>query len=473
MALSIGENNRIRIISEINRLGATSALSYGASGDGTTDDTAALTTALASGNSIDLPTGYRFKITSGLSITTNFQRFGGEGVLVPVGSFDAVTVGSAASGVELDLTVSAASQTGGCAININNANRTIVHKLYMPDGGYNAINVQKANFTEINWLYTPALAGSYCIRWYGDASNRSDILILKSGVCSFSTVGTARGIDWDGNCHSLTIFHFGIVGAPGGNRPLYGLHIRNTSGATAPAIGRLFDLEVDYPDSDCIRVDAGQDYDFVGGYYQGSAAGSGVRIASGLVADSIRIMGGKATGNNQYGVNTATSVIVSDLYTASNSVGNFTGYSHSLSPTLASQDDNSAYALIAGRYSSGFGGAALNTTTSCTFLDIQVAGITALRLSNTASGVNFLNAIPGATGNPAALAAMGGDTNIDLRLTAKGTGVLRLGTSGMMAANGSVATALSSVGPTGASTTVQEWLQVKNSAGATRYIPCF
>lgn len=40
-------------------------------------------------------------------------------------------------------------------------------------------------------------------------------------------------------------------------------------------------------------------------------------------------------------------------------------------------------------------------------------------------------------------------------------------------ANGSVATALTSVGPAGASTTVQKWLTIVDDTNATRYIPCF
>lgn len=42
-----------------------------------------------------------------------------------------------------------------------------------------------------------------------------------------------------------------------------------------------------------------------------------------------------------------------------------------------------------------------------------------------------------------------------------------------LAANGSVATVLGSVGPTGAHTTVQEWIVVKGSSGNVRYIPAF
>jgi hypothetical protein len=51
-------------------------------------------------------------------------------------------------------------------------------------------------------------------------------------------------------------------------------------------------------------------------------------------------------------------------------------------------------------------------------------------------------------------------------------GSLKVG-SALMTANGSVATALTSIGPTGSHTTVQEWLTVTNSSGVVRYIPAF
>jgi len=44
--------------------------------------------------------------------------------------------------------------------------------------------------------------------------------------------------------------------------------------------------------------------------------------------------------------------------------------------------------------------------------------------------------------------------------------------SGAFTANGSVATAMSSLGPTGAHATVQKWLAI-DDAGTTRYVPCF
>ncbi|MGH6625151.1 MAG: hypothetical protein ACRECD_01165 [Burkholderiaceae bacterium] len=80
---------------------------------------------------------------------------------------------------------------------------------------------------------------------------------------------------------------------------------------------------------------------------------------------------------------------------------------------------------------------------------------------NTALGVITLAAESAGTGS----------ANIDLALSPLGTGRIKIANG--MTANGTVATALSSVGPTGASTTVQEWLAIKNAAGTVRYIPCF
>jgi hypothetical protein len=46
--------------------------------------------------------------------------------------------------------------------------------------------------------------------------------------------------------------------------------------------------------------------------------------------------------------------------------------------------------------------------------------------------------------------------------------------SGCHVANGTVATAMSSLGPAGAHTTIQEWLKILGSDGSTvRYVPCF
>jgi len=55
------------------------------------------------------------------------------------------------------------------------------------------------------------------------------------------------------------------------------------------------------------------------------------------------------------------------------------------------------------------------------------------------------------------------------RFDGDGTAVLTVATT----ANGAVATAMTSLGPTGSHTTIQEWLAVRNQAGTVRYIPMF
>ena len=54
------------------------------------------------------------------------------------------------------------------------------------------------------------------------------------------------------------------------------------------------------------------------------------------------------------------------------------------------------------------------------------------------------------------------------------SGIVEIGTTGAFTANGAVATAMSSVGPTGSHTTIQKWLTITESDGSTvGYIPVF
>ena len=119
-------------------------------------------------------------------------------------------------------------------------------------------------------------------------------------------------------------------------------------------------------------------------------------------------------------------------------------------------------------------------------LSLQANGTSAVNIGNSTNGVsvqvgncpsgvcaNQVSLAGNAAGSRPGVAAIGSDTNVDLGLTPKGTGVIVVGNAGSIAANGAVATALTSVGPTGSHTTVQEWLIIKNSSGTVRYIPLF
>jgi hypothetical protein len=62
------------------------------------------------------------------------------------------------------------------------------------------------------------------------------------------------------------------------------------------------------------------------------------------------------------------------------------------------------------------------------YFNFQSGGGTQFFVGNTASAVNYLQVTGGATGTAVAMSAQGSDTNIDITLTPKGTGVLSFGT---------------------------------------------
>lgn len=63
-----------------------------------------------------------------------------------------------------------------------------------------------------------------------------------------------------------------------------------------------------------------------------------------------------------------------------------------------------------------------------TFYTGGISYLVQFKVAHTASAVNYLQVTGGATGTAATLSAQGSDTNIDIALTPKGTGVLRFGT---------------------------------------------
>lgn len=107
------------------------------------------------------------------------------------------------------------------------------------------------------------------------------------------------------------------------------------------------------------------------------------------------------------------------------------------------------------------------------FVREQSSGGTNFQVALTTAAVNNPFAQGATTGNPAIFGALGTDTNVDLGFFCQGTGVLKVTGTAMIAANGAIGTTMTSLGPTGSHTTVQEWLMVKNPAGTVRYIPMY
>lgn len=120
--------------------------------------------------------------------------------------------------------------------------------------------------------------------------------------------------------------------------------------------------------------------------------------------------------------------------------------------------------------------------TSNTYSGIIYGGINSTISGNTISTVTatMLNGIAesGSADNNTIIGnVVSGATNkivtVGAATTVAGNNSVPKANSGMLAANGTVATVLGSLGPAGSNTTVQEWLVYKNSAGVDRYIPMF
>ncbi len=307
-------------------LGAVYPESYGTAGVPGVDSTYAIQLALNTGKHVELDPTKSYKTTAGLVMNKPHQAMVG-GKLQPVGNFTAVHL-YGAFGAELNMIMECAGQTGGWAASVyGNCERIRIPKLFIADNGFNALYVEQSNNVTVDWLYAINLRGSNGVKWYGDLTKRSDILNLREICINFAQGVTGGiGLDWIGNCHSLNVENMQVVGQAVGRSSVdHALLIRAAGDGSIPQIGRIHNFGSDFTYSHGINVTHGDDIDFVTPYVNGSQAGNGINVNSGLVANSIRFRGGKSIGNNQYGIVGGSPVAVRDLFCGYNTVGNVGG----------------------------------------------------------------------------------------------------------------------------------------------------
>jgi hypothetical protein len=306
---------------------------YGAVGNGAVDDSASIQAALDSGFDVYLPPGRIYAIGTTLTMSTPNQSFGGPGVLRIAGAINGLELisptATIVTGIQLDLTFDSPTQTAGWAVYIQNSSRVKINKLNIIRG-FGGLYVQQANWVVVDFMWA-SLTGPG-VKWYGNDSVRSDLLILNAVV--LDTGDAYYGMEWDGNCHSLTVKYLGIIGGKG-------MIIRNSDGVTTfPAIGRIGQVEVDYSTGIGVEIQSGLDYDFVMPYVLG-AVSDGFRIAATINAYEVRITGGKSIGNGGYGINNLGGVLLysgnTSLY--SNGLGEINGSVWNKSPRQAIDDD--------------------------------------------------------------------------------------------------------------------------------------
>lgn len=289
-------------------------LEYASPEDFTGTDTARFNAALATGKPVVCRSA-SYAITGTLTPTVAGQIIDLNGALITAtGSFDLFSVTGLQGVIICNGRIEAAAMTGGNIFSIVNADRVTIENLLIFNP-FNLLFVQKCNVVELRNTWANNIRGAYGIRWFGNASNRSDVLRLIGTIMSFPDSGI--GIDWDGNCHTLQAFGAIIV------RPNKGLVIRNTAGATAPEFGFLTNLEIDFPVSHGVEILAGESYYFGPQFYcHGSTTGSGVFVAAGLAPDRIHFAGGKISGNTRYGIENNTRVMLANLVLTGNVIGN-------------------------------------------------------------------------------------------------------------------------------------------------------
>lgn len=100
----------------------------------------------------------------------------------------------------------------------------------------------------------------------------------------------------------------------------------------------------------------------------------------------------------------------------------------------------------------------------------SVAGQIPLTAATVASGVNGVTIAQAVAGSAPSMAATGSDTNIDLTIGGKGTGVIRFGYASV-AVSGVTPATLGNTGGGPATATQYGWRATKNSDGTVEYVP--
>lgn len=273
---------------------------FGAVGDGTADDTTAVQRAINTGKHIIRTPGKVYRVTSGLTMVTHFQKFTGMGKIKADGSFDVLEIGGGATGCEIDWVSDSSSHSGGYTIAIRDANRTRIGFVNIVDG-YGGIYAEEFNTLWIDTVWA-TLRGPG-ITLYGDNSKRSDVFILGAALM---TCGNGEyALDIDGNIDTFTVKWFGAVGPTSGSLKK-GIVLRNTSGGTNfPSVGRFEHVELDYMSGHAFEVIEGEDIDILAPYIH-AASGDGIHIGSGVAANQVSGDFGKITGCGGWGINAAT-----------------------------------------------------------------------------------------------------------------------------------------------------------------------
>jgi len=400
--------------------GIANVREYGAVGDNDADDTASFALALLSGLPVYVPPG-TYKITAPLTISTNGQSVFGDGqfqsVIAPVGNFNLFTMADAVDGPGVEnLSINCAAMTGGFVLSVMGADRWRLRDVRI-SSGWSVVYCQASNVGLIENVYASNLKGSVVIRWFGNASLRSDILDVVNSYFSAdaSANATQIGFDWDGNCWSP---HFNGVLFLGGAR---GIWKRNTSGAALRGgIGNFVNVNCEDQAEYSVYIEDAQAYSFVNSYLFGAAIDA---VYIGGTASDIRVSNSIVGGTNGYAFNIqpgAREINVSNCDLTSSTLGAWIDYGGGSNNNICFDSNQGSNVEVANQVyqaSSGWGAAATATISSG-----AVTGLTIDRAGWNYEAAPLVSFIGGGGSGASATATVSGGKITGFTLVSGGTG---------------------------------------------------
>ena len=454
--------------------GVVNVLCFGADPTGVADSGSAISAAATAGEAagvytLTFPAGTYLACNSGSTIA-----FGANGIRLVGAGPDSTTIKCTSgtqnmlswSGTSFDGGVSGikllgTGMTGGNIISAASVQRfRIIDCVF--GGGYNGVFLQNFNTASIAKTVFTGQTGSYAIEAQGLTAGAANVLDIDDTTIGFSTntSSSPSGIILDSSVATVDIRHVGVTK---GFRGLSLTNSQSLSGTTVLFVTAL-DFQVDSMYDSCIYLDGAggtsEGHLFTDIYCHHSANSHGVYITSSVSYTSFK--GGVVVGSYLNGFYIAGKFIsVSDMQVSTNSQsgsGAYPGVELAATSVGARIHDNLLGAWTGyGAELQSYGVQLDASATLYSIIGNDLRGNVTGDYSDNANDAN------GLIGPNVALST----SKIKLPQPVQFTG------TGTFQANGSVATALTSVGPTGSRTTVQKWLTVYDGNGNPFYVPLF
>jgi hypothetical protein len=288
-----------------------SVLDFGAVGDGTTNDSAAIQAALNTGKNVYLPPG-NYRVVTGLTMVSNGQRIYGEsgaGWLTIIewdgtSGNTVITISGLQHCIIESINIrrksgSSVLTSGHGVVFQNNAYFCEVRTCKITETG-NGISMSGTGNQVID-CELRKFSGNYGIRYFGTAALESFRAVISRVVMDNSEITTGSSsfvnLDYDSYAHSLIVEASAFLW---GGTGVY-MHDSVGAGSSYPTWIHAFDLECDHQWSNAVVLDGGEGC-FITTSWLGSAInGNGIVTGAGWRGELL-LTNTRIYGNGQYGI---------------------------------------------------------------------------------------------------------------------------------------------------------------------------